>query len=269
MDAFTIPVILYRRLAVNKRLKMRSCPTCRRTYDDEKTFCMVEGTRLVEDVPPEEDPQPTMFAPGAPVMSPPAAERQAYTELFPADLSGGMTMPATQGYTPFSQPVEARKDSPGMLMKIVGGLLLLAVGLGLGYAVARFTSDKGPTASAQTDSAVLSELKEIEDKMTGASIKGDKTTLNGVLADDYSATGADGQFYNRTQTLYSTEPTPSVTSWSVDNARLLSRSETSATLSAVITFRSESSIERQQITDTFVKRDGRWRLLASQSTLLK
>jgi Domain of unknown function (DUF4440) len=248
---------------------MRSCPVCHRTYDDEKTFCMVEGTKLVAVVPPEDDPQPTMFASQAPVMSPPVAERQAYTELLPADLSGGMTMPASQGYAPFSQSVEAQRERSGVLMWIVGGVLLLAVGLGLGYAVASFTSVKGPSASVHNDSAVLSELKEIEDKMTGASIKGDKATLEGLLEDDYNATGADGKFYNRTQTLYSTEPTPSVTSWSVDNARLLSRSETSATLSAVITFRSESSMERQQITDTFVKRDGRWRLLASQSTLLK
>jgi hypothetical protein len=156
-------------------------------------------------------------------------------------------------------------------MKIVGAVLLLAAGLGLGYAIASFASGKGggQASGTQSDSAVLSELKEIEDKMTGASIKGDKATLEGMLADDYNATGADGKFYNRTQTLYSTEATPSVTSWSVDNARLLSRSETSATLSAVVSFRSASSVERQQITDTFVKSDGRWKLLASQSTLLK
>jgi hypothetical protein len=249
---------------------MRSCPTCHRTYDDEKTFCMVEGTRLVESKPPEEDLQPTMFAPSQPVMSPPMAERRAYTEVLPADLSGGVTLPpAPQPYVHFSQSFEAQTQRRGALMKIVGGVLLLALGLGLGYATASFIYVTGTSNSAQNESAVLSELKEIEDKMTGASIKGDKAALEGVLAEDYNATGADGQFYNRTQTLYSTEPTPSVTSWSVDNARLLSRSETAATLSAVVTFRSESSVERQQITDTFVKRDGRWRLLASQSTLLK
>lgn len=184
------------------------------------------------------------------------------------------TQPPMQPYAPFSQSVEAQRERPGVLMKIVGGVLLLALGAGLGYAIASFTSGTGwgqasSAQNAQADSAVLSELRVLEDKMTGASIKGDKTTLEGLLADDYNATGADGKFYNRTQTLYSAEATPSVTSWSVDNARLLSRSETSATLSAVVSFRSASNVERQQITDTFVKRDGQWRLFASQSTLLK
>jgi hypothetical protein len=116
---------------------------------------------------------------------------------------------------------------------------------------------------------VLAELKGLEDQLTGASIKGDKATLERILADDYTATGADGKFYNRTQTLDSTAPAPSVTGWSVDGARLLSRGESSATLSAVVTFRSKTGAERQQITDTFVKRNARWQLLASQSTLLK
>lgn len=256
---------------------MKRCPTCQATYDDEKSYCIVEGSQLVTVAPAE--PAPTMFAPSNTIASPPA-EREMPAPAPPAGWSGGATSQPTS-YVPFSQTTEAQAERPNILLKIVGGLLLLALGLGAGYAIASFTSKKGtnepgaPTASANTntsaqeDSKVLSELKELEDQMTGASVRGDKATMERMLADDYAATGADGKFYNRTQTLDSTVPTPSVTGWSVEGARLLSRSETSATLSAVVTFRSKTSGERQQITDTFMKRNGRWQLVASQSTLLK
>lgn len=256
---------------------MKRCPSCQRTYDDEKTFCMVEGTKLVTLPPVDDDPQPTMFAPSPKVINNPALGREAHTEVLATDFSGRAPSQPLP-YVPFSQSTEAQAERSGMLLKIVGGALLLAVGLGLGFVIARSNSKTAATqssatpattSSTQNDATVLSELKELEDQMTGASIKGDKATLERMLADDYSATGADGKFYNRTQTLYSTEPMPSVTSWSVDSARLLSRSEASATLTATVVFRTEKSMEKQQITDTFMKRDGRWQLVASQSTLLK
>lgn len=253
---------------------MRRCPTCQATYDDEKSYCIVEGASLVTVAPVDADPAPTMFAPSPNIIGNPSPGREPYTQAAAADWSDR----AASGQLPsilFSDQSEAHARRPGMLLKLVGAVLLLALGAGLGFVIANLNSKtdekqaSAATNSAQNDSTVLSALKELEDQMTGASIKGDKPTLERMLADEYTATGADGKFYNRTQTLYSTEPMPSVTSWSVDNARLLSRGETSATLSAVVTFRSEKSMERQQITDTFIKRNGHWQLVASQSTLLK
>lgn len=255
---------------------MRRCPSCQRTYDDEKTFCMVEGAKLLPVAPVEDEPQPTMFASSPPVVSNPPVRKEAYTEVIPAAGWSAEAVSQPPSNLPFAQTIEAQSKPPGMGLKIVGGLLLLALGLGLGYAVASLMAKRSgnqpgaaSSSSAQNDSSVLSELKALEDQMTDASIKGDKATLERMLAEDYNATGADGKFYNRTQTIYSTEPMPSVTSWSVDDARLLSRSETSATLSAVITFRSADGMERQRVTDTFMKRNGQWQLIASQSTLLK
>lgn len=249
---------------------MRRCPTCQATYDDEQTYCTFEGTRLETVV--TEDPQPTMFAPAATMVSSPQMSGDLRSEQSLRDWPSEPPLNRAPS-APFSQTLEAQAGArPNTALKILGLALVLALGLGLGYMLAGFISNKSQpdaTASAQTDAAVLAELKELEDKMTGASIKGDKDALGRLLADDYSATGADGKFYNRQQTLYSTEPMPSVTSWSVDNARLLSRSETSATLSAVVTFRSGDQMERQQVTDTFMKRKGAWQLVASQSTLLK
>ncbi len=249
---------------------MRRCPTCQATYDDDQTYCTVEGTRLETVVP--EDPQPTMFAPAATMVSNPTHNRDMRPEPSLHDWPSGFQSQPERPI-PFSGSLETESaPRPNMALKILGIALVLALGVGLGYLIASFSLNRGQTdasAAAQSDAAVLAELKEIEDKMTRASIKGDKDALGRLLAEDYSATGADGKFYNRTQTLYSTEAMPSVTSWSIDNARLLSRSETSATLSAIVTFRSGEQMERQQVTDTFRKRDGSWQLVASQSTLLK
>jgi hypothetical protein len=90
-----------------------------------------------------------------------------------------------------------------------------------------------------------------------------------MLAEDYIAIAADGKVYNKAQTLASTEPADTVTSWSIDGARLLSYGKDSATLTGIITFKTGTIVERQQFTDSFVKRDNRWQAFASQSTLLK
>lgn len=262
---------------------MKRCPNCQTAYDDDKqTFCIVEGAQLVTVAPAELEPPPTMFAPSDTIVSNPALGKELRPETPSGNWSGESSWPPRSGA--FSDASETRSRKAKPLWILGGAVVLLALGLVIGSVVANFVSDsktsESKPAEAQSnatqsaaphgDAAVLSELKELENQMTNASIKGDKETLGRILADDYTATGADGKFYNKMQTLYSTEPMPSVTSWSIDNARLLSRGETSATLSAVVTFRSgTTNMERQQITDTFVRRDGRWQLLASQSTLLK
>ena len=260
---------------------MKRCPACQNTYhDDAQTFCTNEGARLVAVEPAELEPQPTMFAPTDTMVSNPSLSKELRPNIDSGSWSGQASWPP-QPAPLFSTSSETAPRPRSPLLMIGGGLLLLLLGLGIGFAVVTFNgktpaeaqggSPAATTTSAKThaDAAVLAELKELESQMTNASIKGDKDIITRILADDYTGTGADGKFYNKTQTLYSTEAMPSVTSWSIDNPRLLSRGETSATLSAVITFRSGAGLERQQITDTFVRRDGRWQLLASQSTLLK
>src|SRR5918911_2715916 len=38
---------------------MKYCPTCQRTFDDEKVFCGSDGTRLVSDAPTAHAEQPS------------------------------------------------------------------------------------------------------------------------------------------------------------------------------------------------------------------
>ena len=261
---------------------MKRCPACQNTYDDDaQTYCINEGARLEAVAPEEMEPPPTMFSPTDTIVSNPSLSKDLRTDLNSGSWSGSGPLWPPQSAPSFSTLSETGSPKRSPLLMILLGLLLVATGLGIGVAVVTFNGKPSSGAQAEGtaptttspkthgDTMVLTELKELESQMTNASIKGDKETITRILADDYTGTGADGKFYNKTQTLYSTEAMPAVTSWSIDNPRLLSRGETNATLSAVITFRSGANLERQQITDTFVRRDGRWQLLASQSTLLK
>src|SRR5437868_7137593 len=65
---------------------MKHCPTCQRTFDDEKVFCGSDGTRLVADAPtayaeqpsappsswPSTPAEPTNAWPASPAATPPA-----------------------------------------------------------------------------------------------------------------------------------------------------------------------------------------------------
>jgi hypothetical protein len=161
-----------------------------------------------------------------------------------------------------------------MLLMILGSVALMVVGLIVGIMLANRNATTSQAAPEQRPAetrpeTVLAELKDVEGKITEANIKGDKTTLDRMLADEYIAIAADGKSYNKAQTLATTETADSVTSWSIDGAKLLSYGKDSATLTGIITFKTSNMVERQQFTDSFIKRDGRWQAFASQSTVLK
>jgi hypothetical protein len=256
---------------------MKHCPNCYATYeDDSQTYCTNEGTRLANGSAPRLQSQPTILSP-----SQGRGDLTASSEFF---KSGGAanswsgSSPSFGGQKSWSQaPLEATAAPrrSNLLLMVLVGLAMIVVGLFAGIMLANRNETNASEASAQgrvaefKPDALLAELKDTEGKMTEANIKGDKTTLDRMLGDDYIAVAADGKSYNKAQTLASMEPADSVTSWSIDGAKLLSYGKDAATLTGIITFKTRDLVERQQFTDTFVKRDGRWQAFASQSTVLK
>lgn len=256
---------------------MKHCPNCLASYeDDTQTYCTNEGTRLLPGLPPRPQPQPTILAPS-----------QGSGDLSSPDFfrSGGSASNNWSGSSPSlgAQPKPWSMLDPqppprksNMLVIVLGSIALMVVGLVVGIMLANRNATADNTAGTQQGAlgdvrpeALLTELKDAEGKVTEANIKGDKTALDRMLAEDYIAIAADGKVYNKAQTLASTEPADAVTSWSIDGARLLSYGKDSASLTGIITFKTGTVVERQQFTDSFVKRDGRWQAFASQSTLLK
>lgn len=126
-------------------------------------------------------------------------------------------------------------------------------------------------ATSQADrEAVLAELMKLESELTTASLEGDISTLAPHIADDYSGTSFDGKIQNKNQVLASTKPVKNVKSWKITEAQLVSFDGNSAVLSYVQTLTGRNGrTASARITDTFVKRDGRWLVKSEQQTLIK
>lgn len=106
--------------------------------------------------------------------------------------------------------------------------------------------------------------------MTTASLNGDISTLAPHIADDYSGTGFDGRTQNKNQMLAATKPDRITKSWKITDAELVSFDGDSAVLSYVQSQTARNGrTARARITDTFVKRDGRWLVKSEQQTLMR
>ena len=129
--------------------------------------------------------------------------------------------------------------------------------------------DKSSSAALDRE-AVLAELMKIEYEMTTASLNGDISTLAPHIAEDYSGTSFDGTIQNKNQLLSATKPDRITKSWKITDAQLVSFDNNSAVLSYVQSQTARNGrTARARITDTFVKRDGRWLVKAEQQTLMK
>jgi len=123
----------------------------------------------------------------------------------------------------------------------------------------------------QSDRAALTvELMKIEYTITTASFAGDISTLASYMADDYSGTSADGTTQNKNQLLASTKPDKVTKTWKITDGQLVSSNEDSA----VLNYTQHQTLKdgrtfSARVTDTFVKRDGRWLIKSEQATLVR
>lgn len=132
------------------------------------------------------------------------------------------------------------------------------------------TSKANSSDSATDREAVTVELMKIEGIVTQASYDGDISTLASYIADDYSGTGADGKTQNKNQVLADAKQDKVTRSWKITDGKLVSYDGDSAVLTYVQsqTLRNGRTY-RARVTDTFVKRDGRWLISAEQQTLIR
>jgi hypothetical protein len=126
------------------------------------------------------------------------------------------------------------------------------------------------TNTAPDKESLTVELMKIEGEITTASFKGDISTLANYIADDYSGTDAGGKTQNKNQVLAATKPDKMTKSWKITDGQLSSFSEDSAVLTYVQsqTLRNGRTYSAR-VTDTFVKRDGRWLVKSEQQTLIR
>jgi hypothetical protein len=164
-------------------------------------------------------------------------------------------------------------------MKSILSLAVLFAALSLCNLTDKSKPDGNANTNAPTSSpanpgidrvALTIELMKLENDLTAASLKGDISTLANYVADDYSGTGVDGVTQNKNQLLSATKPDTVTKSWKITDGELVSATEDSA----VLTYIQNQTLKdgrtfRARVTDTFVKRNGRWLVKSEQQTLMK
>ena len=127
------------------------------------------------------------------------------------------------------------------------------------------------TQNREIDRAALTvELMKIEYDLTNASFNGDLSTLASFMADDYSGTSVDGSTQTKNQVLASTKPDKTTKSWEITDGEVVSATEDTAVLKYIQhqTLKNGQTY-RARVSDTFVKRNGRWLIKSEQQTLMR
>jgi hypothetical protein len=131
-------------------------------------------------------------------------------------------------------------------------------------------SNSNSSNPAKDREALKVELMKIEYDVTTASFAGDTSTLASYVADDYSGTGVDGSTQNKKQLLAATKPDKVTKGWRITDGEVVSSSEDAAVLTYIQTQTlRDGRTFRARVTDTFVKRNGRWLVKSEQQTLMK
>lgn len=128
-----------------------------------------------------------------------------------------------------------------------------------------------PTPKPTLDKEALKrELVRMEMEMTGASMKGDITLIAKNTTDDFELTNPDGKVQNKNQALADVKEEKNIRSWTITDADLVSASEDSAVLKYVMGVALKTGQSgKARVTDTFVKKDGRWLIRSEQQTLIR
>lgn len=141
---------------------MKHCPTCRRVYTDEMSFCLDDGAPLESVSESRQDPGATLQIPA------PRLTNQAPTEVFPA---GESTQPApkfAQGsYVPERAAAPERKSKalPWILGAVILGMAAVIVGLLMmrrGDDSQTANTSANQTANAIEEPAPVPALAELE-----------------------------------------------------------------------------------------------------------
>jgi ketosteroid isomerase-like protein len=124
-------------------------------------------------------------------------------------------------------------------------------------------------ASSQTGD-VSKELTEIEHKIVAAWLKGDRKTIDSILAPDWSVIDLTGRVLTKAQVLQELgSGERKIESGSVDDLNVRTFGNVAIVTGRSVlggTYQGNRVSVVQRFTDVFANRDGRWQVVASQGT---
>jgi hypothetical protein len=155
------------------------------------------------------------------------------------------------------------------------GAVMYVCGIGDNTKQTETTPSNTATAPAKstqkTDKeSVKAELVKLEEDMTQAALNGDITLLAKNTTDDFKLTGVDGKVQDKNEALADVKKEKNIKTWSITDPELMSFSDDSAVLAYTqnVTLKTGQS-GRARVTDSFVKKDGRWLIKSEQQTMMK
>lgn len=132
-------------------------------------------------------------------------------------------------------------------------------------------SSQGTKPTTRADGA--EELRAIEQRLAEAWVKGDRDYINRVLADDWSVTDATGRVLSKNQVINEAFDSNDrqIESLEIDDVRVRvfgSCAVVTGTTRAKGRYKGSSMSVTLRFTDVFMRRAGRWQVVASQATQL-
>lgn len=132
--------------------------------------------------------------------------------------------------------------------------------------------EKKPSAAGVSTpaGAVEQELVKLERAWLDAYLKRDVAAMEQIESDDFTITHANGQVLTKAQEIANLKkagPADSSLSFSTEDTKVRLYGDT-AILTGIFISKSNASTEQSRYTDVYVKRNGRWQVVASHLTRL-
>ncbi len=124
--------------------------------------------------------------------------------------------------------------------------------------------------SATVSNIAAQEVRQVEHELTEALGRGDLRAVERIYADDYTLTGADGEFQDKPQRLAALKLSdPKAASRNRDDIKVRVYGDTAVVTGRTLLKELVKGVERtegRRFTHVFVKRQGQWQMVASQVT---
>lgn len=144
----------------------------------------------------------------------------------------------------------------------------------LAVLVAPVARAQAPVARAQAPGAAEQDLVKLENAWSTAYQKKDLAALERMYTTEYLATDDEGRTYTKAQDLENAkDPANTLTSFKLENLKVHIYSDAFAVVTGSnttkSTFKGKDDSGKYMFTDVFVKREGRWQCVATQSSKVK
>ncbi len=130
-------------------------------------------------------------------------------------------------------------------------------------------ANSAPAKALDRDS-VKNDLVRLVNDIADASVEGDIAKLSSATTDDFQITDVEGKVQNKNEALADVKKEKTIKSWTITEADLSTLTEDTAVMKYLLSLTlTNGRSGKARITDTFLRKDGKWLLRSSQQTMVK